>query len=252
MLAWGGDLNPTGAGYLQGPTTVDSSNGGETFIWVATARTITQDDSSGEANVNDDATRTATRCYMRGLKERIEIKTTDSTPWRWRRIMFTFKGLDLLESRTAPPAPIEPFLETSSGYVRLMAQISNTGNTEVVALQARIYQHLFKGVFNKDWDNVMNAKTAGKHINILSDKLTHIKSGNEQGVFRTVRRWYPFNNTLVYDDYEEGGGKGAASLSAVHPDSMGDVYIVDFFEPLNDAADGLIFWPSASLYWHER
>lgn len=253
MLAWKGDLDtPDVATYTQGPTIISAANGGEAFCWVATARTIEVDSGAGEANINDDATRTATRCFMRGLKERIEIVTGSDDSWRWRRVVFTYKGQDLIREDAFPAATIDPWLETSNGYVRLVPRITNTGTAQTNLFKVRLHEHLFKGVLNKDWDNVMNAKLTTEHVNVLYDKIITIKSGNGKGVFRTVKRWHPFNRELIYNDFEAGGDKGAAPLSSMSKDSMGDVYVVDFFEPATPGDQELKFWPQASLYWHER
>lgn len=253
MLAYKGDLSVGGVpGYTQGPTIVPATNGGEAYLWVATARTIETDTGAGQANVNDDATRTATNCFMRGLKERIEISTSNDDSWRWRRILFAYKGIDILQNLSTPTFVYEPYLETSAGYARVVPRITNTGIPDVEVLKVRVHEHLFKGVFNKDWDNVMNAKLTSDHVNVLYDKTITIKSGNAKGVFRTTKRWHPFNKTLIYNDFEEGGSKGASALSSNANGSMGDVYVLDLFEPLNSGAQSLRFWPQASLYWHER
>lgn len=252
MLAWNGNLSVDGSGYSTGPTFISSGNGGEAFLWVATARSISSAVSAGEANVNDDATRTATHVYMRGFKERIELAIQDSSPWRWRRVVFAYKGLDLILTSSFPVVPVNPYVETSDGMGRLFAKVSNTGVSQVSTIQGRINNLIFKGTFGKDWDNIMNAKTANQDCTILSDKMMIIKSGNDQGAFRTVNRWYPINQKITYDDFESGGSKGAGYYSAQATDSMGDVYVYDLFEPLKDDSDDLKVSINTSLYWHER
>lgn len=254
MVAWGGNLNGDGEGYVQGPTSVPATNGGEAFLWMATARGITIDNTSGESNVNDTATRTATKCFMVGLKERIEIKTNTDDPWRWRRVVFKFKGEDIIRPAAGDEENrvVEPWLETSNGYARLFPKITNTGDLEIGTLNARLQEHLFKGVFQKDWDSVMNAKLTSDHVDIISDKLRTIQSQNGKGRFRTVKEWIPFNKTLIYNDFETGGDVTAKEISAMSKDSMGDVYIADFFEPITSGSQLLNFWPQSTLYWHER
>jgi len=252
MLAYKGDLTEgPPLDFTQGPTIVPATDGGECYLWVATAREIEVGEGSGQANVNDSATRTATECYMRGLKERIEITTNTDDSWRWRRVVFTYKGPEILR-KFGETGNLTPWLETSDGYVRVMPRITHTGSAEIEQLKVRLQSHLFKGVFNKDWDNVMNAKLTSDHVNILYDKISTIKSNNGKGVFSTRKMWHPFNKTLIYDDYEDGGSKGASFLSSNGHGSMGDVYVVDFFEPITPGPQLLKFWPQASLYWHER
>lgn len=235
--------------YQPGYTVVPSTNGGEAYIWVATARDNTANSAAGQSNVNDIATRSATSIYLRGLKERIELKTLDSNPWRWRRIVFFIKDQSLLLNNGTR---LEPYLETNEGFARLMGRISNTGDNETDLYQVRLNQAVFKGSQNIDWDNIMLAKTDPEKIMVRSDRMMTIKSGNDAGVFRSMNKWYGVNKTLIYNDEEQGGSLGSSFYSVDTSKSVGDMYVMDLFEPLVTDSDPLRLWTQSTLYWHER
>lgn len=214
------------------------------FPWVCTARDNTL--SSGvEANILDASSRTATTCYMRGLKERIQIQTNDGHPWQWRRICFTLKGRDLYQFTETS---YKLFAETTAGFSRLVNNIRSANmNTELNNL-------LFKGVDGSDWNNYFNAKTDNRRVTIKYDRTTSIKSGNDFGMMKEYNRWHPMNKNLVYDDDEVGGNTNTSVYSAQGKAGMGDYYIVDIIAAGTGATadQQMTFNPSATLYWHER
>lgn len=220
--------------------------GGNTYIfpWVATARDNTIGTSSG--NVFNTADRTATTCYMRGLKERIQIQTNTGMPWQWRRICFTMKGDGIyVWNETA----YKLAQETSIGWARV---VSNTGTA------SNLYNYmiplLFKGQRDVDWNNPFNAKTDNSRLSIKYDKTVSIRSGNAQGMMREFQRWHPMNRNLVYDDDENGEQKAESTYSVTGKAGMGDYYVVDIIAAGSGStsSDQMSFNPSATLYWHER
>lgn len=220
--------------------------GGNTYIfpWVATARDNTIGTASG--NVFNTADRTATTCYMRGLKERIQIQTSTGMPWQWRRICFTMKG-DAINVWNETAYKLQQ--ETSNGWARV---VSNTGTT------SNLYQYmmplLFKGQQGVDWNNPFNAKTDNSRLSIKYDKTTSIRCGNSNGMMKEFIRWHPMNRNLVYDDDENGENKTEALYSVNGKAGMGDYYVVDIIAAGSGSttSDQLSFNPSATLYWHER
>ncbi|WGD01153.1 MAG: capsid protein [Genomoviridae sp.] len=61
------------------------------FLWCATARDL--DDSGGNPNLRiNEAQRTSTTPYMKGLKERIEIQLTSAPPMAMEAHMFYVQG----------------------------------------------------------------------------------------------------------------------------------------------------------------
>lgn len=232
-----------GANYLTQTATLV---GGLTYVipWIATARDNTLAPGSG-GSISDKDTRTAQTCYMRGLKERIQIQTNSGMPWQWRRICFTVKG-DGLTQRVETAYKL--FYEDSAGWRRLVNNIRSSN------MNAALNDVLFQGTDGKDWNNYFNAKTDNTRVTIKYDKTTSIRSGNAEGMMKEYQRWHPMNHNLVYDDEEEGGGIREQYFSTTGKAGMGDYYVVDFISAGSDAtsADLLTFNPQATLYWHER
>lgn len=233
-----------------GSTTFTNSTavlvGGNTYIfpWVATARDNTIGTTPG--NVFNAADRTATTCFMRGLKERIQIQTSSGMPWQWRRICFTMKGDDIT---LLNESGYKLQLETSNGWARV---VSNTGVAS--NLYNAIAPLLFKGASGVDWNNLFNAKIDNTRVSIKYDKTTPIRSGNASGMMKEYIRWHPMNKNLVYDDDENGEKEDEAIYSVDGRQGMGDYYVIDIIAAGTGATstDQLSFNPSATLYWHER
>jgi hypothetical protein len=216
------------------------------FPWCVTARDCTTSVALGKGTITDQATRTSQTCFMRGLRENIEITTNDGLPWQWRRICFTFKGQRLATAIVQTGTAIAT--ETTSGYVRVV----NTayGNTAVSALQS----YVFKGAAGVDWSNIMTAPTDNTNISIKYDRTITIASGNEDGTIRNYKRWHGMNQNLVYGDDEQGGTENISGYSTEGKPGMGDYYVVDIFQPRvgGNVNSVLRFEPSATLYWHEK
>ena len=246
MLTWSNTTaaNPTnGATYASVPAVLV---GGQTYVfpWCATARD--NDLVAGtEGNIFDTATRTATECYMVGLKERVQIQTNSGMPWQWRRICFTIKGNDLPAATTAT---MKLFAETSAGIQRLL------NNVQTSALNGVINNLVFKGTDGGDWNNYFNAKTDTRRVTIMYDKTTSIRSGNTNGIMREYKRWHRMGKMLVYDDEEAGGGVSPDYLSTVGRRGMGDYYVLDIISAGSGStsSDVMTVNPQSTLYWHER
>lgn len=213
--------------------------------WVCTARDYTQSSGGANGTIVTNASRTAQTCFMRGLRENIEITTSDGLPWQWRRICFTYKGNVFLNTQTTG---LSYSTETSNGWARTV----NTayGSTPVGVLQGV----LFKGAAGVDWSNTITAPTDNTNVTIKYDKTITIAAGNEEGTIRNYRRWHPMNKNLVYADDEQGGGETSSGFSTNGKPGMGDYYVVDIFQPRTGGTSSslLRFEPSATLYWHER
>lgn len=212
------------------------------FIWSPTARDLNR--NVGTGSVIDMASRSASLCYMKGLKESVEIQVNTGLPWQWRRIVFTTKGFsDVIPNTTS----FQPYHETSFGMMRSINQPPN-------AVRTNVEQVLFKGAFSVDWNDTIIAPTDPSRVTILYDKVVSIASGNEEGTMRRYNRWHGFNKNLRYDDDETGDSMTTQNWSVVGKQGMGDVFIVDYFRPRVGGAieDSLFFNPNATLYWHER
>ena len=99
-----------------GATVINGSNGGW-FYWSPTARDL--DTVAGQPNtVSQEASRTSTTCFARGLSERLDIQTSSSVPWKWRRICFWTKSKEFLASASGATFNYNGWLETSAGVSR--------------------------------------------------------------------------------------------------------------------------------------
>ncbi|QCX35064.1 capsid protein [Blackfly genomovirus 4] len=235
-----------GSTYTQSPAII---TGGQTvpaaFLWCATYRDNTFNTGGATGGVDDQATRTAQNCYMRGLKENIEIQVADNVPWQWRRICFTAKGLGaVLQTTTGFAIGIE----ASTGFQRVLNQLSPA------VTRTALETLLFKGALGQDWLDPMTAPTDNSRLTIKYDKTITIASGNEGGAIRKYNRWHGMNKTLVYNDDEAGGDEQTTYLSTVGKAGMGDYYVLDYFKARigSTTSNQLSFAPNATLYWHEK
>lgn len=212
------------------------------FIWSPTARDLNR--NSGTGSVIDMASRSASLCFMRGIKESIEVQVTTGVPWQWRRIVFTAKGIQDLIPNTSS---FQPYHETTSGMMRSINQPPTATRNNIETL-------IFKGAQNVDWNDAIAAPVDTSRVSIRYDQTITIASGNDDGVIRKYNRWHGFNKNLRYDDDETGDGMATNNWSVTGKQGMGDVYIVDYFRPRvgSTSDDVLYFGPNASLYWHER
>lgn len=247
MLPW---TNTTASTPTGGSTFTNQAAvlvGGNTYVfpWCCTARDNTLANGT-PATVFATAARTATECYMRGLKERIQIQTNTGMPWQWRRICFTIKG-DVLTQYNETAYKI--YDENTDGWARI---VSNTGGVSNLATAIR--NLVFKGQVNVDWSAVFNAKVDDSRLTIKYDKTCYIRSGNASGVMRDYHRWHPMNANLVYDDDEAGTSMVPSYFSTEGRAGMGDYYVLDIIAAGSGSttSDQLTFNPQTTLYWHER
>lgn len=212
------------------------------FLWCATARTNENGNTTGTKF--DEATRTATTCFMRGLQERVEIQTSSSIPWQWRRILFTAKGV---QNALTTGGNFWLANLTSNGYRRTVNEVFGVNQTSLNG-------SLFSGAEGSDWDDPMVAKVDARRVTVLYDKIRTIASGNASGVIRRYKFWHAFNKNLVYSDDEVGGQEAASQYSTLGKPGMGDVYVVDIIKPLGGSVSGdqMLFRPNSTLYWHEK
>nr|QJB18621.1 MAG: capsid protein [Genomoviridae sp.] len=246
MLCWT-NTSPSqivlGFTYGVGPAIL---TGGNTYIfpWVANYRPAT-DYTGGFARPVQESVRTSTVCYMRGVKEQIQIQTNTGMPWTWRRICFTLKGTAL---RNFATTNMWMNITNGNGPTRLMNNwATTTGGQAIVDL-------VFDGRTGADWDSVYAAKTDKQRISVHYDKTVTMNPGNESGYVRNFKLWHPMNKNMQYDDDESGDGESTAGYSTLNKMGMGDYYIVDIIASgtAGDSDDMLRFNPQATLYWHEK
>ncbi|UGV21550.1 MAG: capsid protein [Giant panda Gemycircularvirus] len=217
-------------------------------VWCATARDNTTSSTDRIGNKFDVSTRTASSCFMVGLKEAIEIQVADGLPWQWRRMCFTYKGSNSLAGTLpAPSSTFYPALETSNGYVRVL-------NGLTAAQQIPFFGLLFQGNYNSDWADPLTAKLDNERLSVKYDKVCTIASGNEDGVIRKYNRWHPMRHNLMYDDDESGGKTSPSSYSVTSKIGMGDYWVIDIIKPRTGStgSNQLLFNAESTLYWHEK
>jgi len=215
--------------------------------WVCTARPAYGSDNLGGQPI-EEAIRTSTTCYMRGLKETVSIRTTNGDPWKWRRICFRMKGDDITAFATALSRT--DYLDTSPAQRGIMRPVTNW--FAETGLPTRITSILFAGDEGKDWADFMLAQVDTNRVSVEYDKTKHLQAGNESGFIRTMKRWHPMNKNLVYNDDQSGSEAAVRPYSTTGLKGMGDYYVVDFFKSNGspEAQVGLRY--NSTLYWHEK
>lgn len=217
------------------------------FPWIPTWK-----NNGGSTTVYDEAGRTSKTCYMRGLKEKIRISTSDGTQWLWRRICFTMKGSQLYGLSTSGYtfAGASP----QNGDMRVVNDVNN-GSGQGATIRTNIIDLIFRGGNGRDWNNFFTAPLDPTRISVMYDKTISIQSGNQAGRNVVYNRWHPMNKNLVYDDDENGQETEPAGNSTRGKPGMGDYYVIDMFtsgSPISTETSGLSFSPEATLYWHEK
>jgi len=246
MLNW---TNMTAASQ-SGSTTYTTApaviTGGTALVpltaWSPTARDLNR--NSGAGGVVDVATRTSSTCFMRGIKESIEVQVVNGVPWQWRRIVFSCKGLYRDVGITPSFAMVQ---ETSNGMVRPFNQPTGQDRLNLEAI-------VFRGTVNIDWLDQIIAPIDTTRVTLMYDKTRTISSGNQDGVIRKYNFWHGFNKNLVYDDDEKGDSMSTTNWSVTSKPGMGDVFIIDMFRSRSGAtsSDQIAVSSTATLYWHEK
>lgn len=234
----GNDAAITAGGYGYNSTAVNSL-GVIQSLFIATARY--------EVSEVYATARNSRSVFMKGYAENCEVRTSNSAPWEWRRIVFRMKG-------GALRANLALFDDNGSvGYRRRQTIISD-GSAAGVAISAQLFGHVFDGTVTDDWTDPMQAKVTSQNVTIMSDTKRFVRSGNDNGVLRNYKTYVPINKNLRYYDGEVGAIDISGAYSAEGNSGCGDVYIFDTFKPWINTTDGgqLFFTPQACLYWHEK
>lgn len=237
------DANNTVGNFRAGSAILQGNN---TYVipWAATARPAVTTDL-GHGTLVEEAVRTATTCYMRGLKENIQILSDTGAPWKWRRICVRLRG-DFLYSKETSTTQLS-LLHATRGMVRMA---TNWGNQPQAVDD--MFRILFRGTRNADWRDPLIAPTDNRRWDVAYDKTTLITCGNESGVYRTYKRWHPMNKNLVFDDDQDGGNQDLRRWSVEGKQGMGDYYVIDMFAGNGGADDQLSVEYNSTLYWHEK
>lgn len=234
-----------------GPNYTGSQYNGGIFLWNATARDLTINAGPIGA-VGQEAVRTATTCYMRGLSEHLRFQTNSPAPWFWRRICFTLQAnLAGTAPGDTPTNTYADYLENSNGITRLWLNqvINNQGNTT-----SALTTILFKGARGRDWTDLVTAPVDNRRVNLKYDKTRIFRSGNNSGIVREHKLWHKMNKNLVYDDDEIADVETTSAYSVADKRGMGNYYVLDIIQPgeSSSTSDYLLIDTTSTLYWHEK
>lgn len=221
-------------------------------LFNVTARSLVQF-GGGAGVVGQEAMRTATTCYMRGLSEHVRLQSSSAVPWLWRRVCFTSRDLQFREylKVDTPTTTNYTYIETSNGYKRAAINqvVNNSQDT-----QNNVMEILFRGSNGVDWTDPILAPVDTRRIDLKYDKTVRLFSGNQSGMMKEKKVWHPMNKNMVYDDDESGEVEISRVYSVTDKRGMGDYLILDLFSPGfgATATDYLAVQYSSTVYWHEK
>jgi len=207
-------------------TLVSAVPGTKIFLWCPTYREL--------SFATEENKRNTSRTFFKGVSERATITAQSGTPWSWRRIIFSTKGL----------RPNDSFMVDLSGrYRRALAPFN----------EAAFIQRLFQGTEGSDWNSFFNAKVDTNRVKLITDRTREIRSGNDLLHKHHYKSWIPVNKSLIYDDEESGNGKIGSGWQSNGIGGYGDVFVMDIFVSATSAANNnLEVALEATAYWHEK
>ena len=238
-----------------GPYLINASNGNQLSLFCPSAMDLIQ--TSGGANtIANQAERTASTIFMRGYSEKIRIQTSSGLPWFWRRICFRAKnGVFTTFNSVDTPSQTNggklSFVDTSNGMERLYFNLTINASNQTIA---DIHTVIFRGEVNKDWVDPQTAVIDTTRIDLVSDRRTTIRSGNQSGTVKDTSSWFPVNKNIVYNDDESGETEDSRYLSVQNKQGAGDMFIYDLFTPGTGgtSSDLLQLTSTSTVYWHEK
>lgn len=251
MRPWTGEQTLAVVGTA-GPRTFTASDGPIAMLWCPTKRTRETTSSGGLPYNADAATRTASEVFYVGLRENIDLSTSGSSCWRWRRICFTMKS-DAFLRFPGDGTGYQTVLDnlTSNGYARSLNAF-NQSDLDQNNMLRRIYSYVFQGTEGVDWSFPQLAKTDSQRITVKYDKTRIIRSGNNAGVMRRYKLWHGMYKNFIYDEDEVGGVESTGSMHSLGKSGMGDYYVLDIIQCNDSSDEQLLFNPDTTLYWRER
>lgn len=257
MLQYANTSSQTGGPVTIGPGAylINASNGTQVSMFCPSAMDLTQN-AGGANTIANQAERTATTIFMRGYSEKIRIQTSTGLPWFWRRIMFrarrpVFRTFNATDTPTQTNGGSTAFVDTSNGMERLYFNLTINGANYTIS---DIHAVLFRGAVNQDWVDPQTAIVDTTRVDLVSDRRTTIRSGNQSGTVKDTSSWFGCNKNIVYDDDEQGEGENSTYFSVGDKQGAGDMYIYDLFTPGTGggASDLLQLTSTSTVYWHEK
>lgn len=227
-----------GGGETKGPITTGT---GFASLFCPTARRLGQ-------NIIGESTRQRQDTYSVGYKERVEVNILGGGVWKWRRVVFTFKGTALWDQLTWTV----PYLNQSTDpdecdMVRVIGQPATDQANH-------IREMLWDGHEGIDWSSEFTAKVDTSRVTPLYDRTFTFNPRNESGYSRTFKFWHRTGKNLIYNEDEGDNGHGSYTSTMGKP-GMGDLYVYDIMYLAVPAAAGnaACTWnPEGTYYWHER
>ncbi|AMH87659.1 capsid protein [Pacific flying fox faeces associated gemycircularvirus-1] len=224
-----------------GPITTGT---GFTSLFMPSARVLAQS-SEGEAS------RERQQIYAVGYKETCQVDILGGGVWKWRRVVFTYKG-DWLYSGDVTWT--EPWYDKSTDpaatdMTRLIAQPTTDQLTRIKAI-------LWDGGEGVDWQSEFTAKVDTQRVTPLYDRTITFNPRNESGYSRTFKIWHPIRKNIMYQDDEDGISRSSGFYTSTDgKPGVGDVYVYDIAYLVVPATTGnaaMTFNPEGTFYWHER
>ncbi|UDN67427.1 capsid protein [robinz virus RP_99] len=225
------------------------------LLWNASARNLSLTPTSA-FEIPGKPQRTASDTYFVGVSDKITIRTDTSNAWRWRRIVFSHKGL--IPGFTDTSDVLRTFYELPTGTG--LNAMQRVATALPFALVADLYSFVFRGLgINNisatpaDWIDPITAPIDTSRISVMYDKTRNIRSGNDAGVVSTHRLYHPVKRTIHYGDHEIAGSMTSSPLSTTAKPGIGDIYVMDIIiGNSGDAGDSLDWLPTSTVYWHEK
>ena len=226
-------------------------------VWTPTAMDLNNGTGNVANPVIDSSLRTSQTCFIRGCSENVRIETSSGVPWYWRRVVFCAKDptWSLFSPNDTPTqtnnGTTDCVESSTNGWERLYFNQYVNNASDTISRWQRL---LFRGEQNRDWSDPITAAIDTSRVDLKSDKLVVIKSGNQFGTNRSAKYWYPANKNLVYNDDEAGLAEFSQAYSVNDKRGMGNMHVVDLFIPGTGAgtADLLKLTSTSTLYWHEK
>nr|QVW56493.1 MAG: capsid protein [Gemycircularvirus] len=249
MLSWSNTTSSGASATIAvGSAFVNAPTSG-LFVFCPTAQSFNSDSLA-----RNQASRSATTCYMVGFSEHIRIQTSSGLPWFHRRICFTTRGTTFFNNASASDTPTQstaPYVSTSNGYERLWLNGFVNAQGQTISGQ---YGLLFRGVQGQDWNDPITAFVDRTRVDVKFDKTYKISSGNSNGVVRERKLFHSMRHNLVYDDDEAGSGESTSVYSVDNKQGMGDYFVVDIIQAGigGTSSDLLSINATSTLYWHEK
>lgn len=224
------------------------------FLWMPTARPALHSNQQFPAAINSTM-RTSQETYWPGVKERVRWQTYSGMTWQWRRIVFFFKGSDIVGVDNNDPEDSPVFRQDpgvvgtrNGGMVRLVNEVPSD-------IAAPLKDIVFTGTEGADWIDAVTAGLDRKKIRVAYDVTRNLRSRNEYGTAGKLNLWHPIRGNVVYGGDESGDIWVPSPFSSEAPQSVGDMYIMDIFQQVgagSTAEDSLQIEFNATAYWHER